>query len=255
MNVLRRASRIFAVPVALVALWHLVATAELVNPVFLPTPAKVLEALRRLWDNGDLPDAAKLTIVRSLTGWILAAVLGVALAVLVTRSRALVDALSPPLDFFRSVPAAAVVPPATLLLGYGRSMELVVIVFAAVWPVLLNAIQGIQATEPQLREVARSIRMSRWRSIWSIELPSGVPAILLGARTSLAIAVIVAVVAEMIASTGGLGDELIQASRRFRSADVYAFVIVLGAIGATANGVLLAIERRILRRTAPPQPS
>ena len=119
-------------------------------------------------------------------------------------------------------------------------------------PVLLNAVHGLLSTDQQLKEVARSIRMSRSRQVCSIELPSAVPGILLGLRTSLAIAVIVAVVAEMLASSGGLGDELIQASRRFRSADVYAFVLVLGAIGATANGLLQHAERRILGRSLPP---
>lgn len=250
-RLLRIVSQLVAVPIALVVLWHLAATREVVSPVFLPTPQRVLDAGLDLWRNGNLLEAARITIGRALTGWVVAGVLGGVVAVAVTRSRALADALSPPLDFLRSLPAAAVVPPATLLLGYGRSMEIAVITFAAIWPVLLNALQGILATEPQLREVARSIRLSRVRQVFSIELPSAVPAILLGARTSLSIAVIVAVVAEMLASSGGLGDELIQASRRFRSADVYAFVFVLAAIGATANFLVLALERRILRRTAP----
>lgn len=242
---------LLAVPAVLLALWYAAATRELVSPVFLPTPQQVLDAGLDAWRNGDLLEATRITIGRALAGWIVAGVVGVVAAVAVTRSRALAEALSPPLDFLRSLPAAAVIPPATLILGYGLSMEIAVIIFAAVWPVLLNGVQGILAAEPQLREVARSIRLSRVRQVFSIELPSAIPAILLGVRTSLSIAVIVAVVAEMLASSGGLGDELIQASRRFRSADVYAFVFVLGVLGATANFLVLAIERRILRRTAP----
>jgi ABC-type nitrate/sulfonate/bicarbonate transport system permease component len=248
-RVLARVAQYAAVPAALLLLWHVVAENELVNPVFLPTPARVLDALQAQWRSGELLDAARLTVGRGLLGWVLAGVLGVVVAVAVTRSRALADALAPPLDFLRSLPAASIIPPATLLLGYGRSMELTVIVFAAVWPVLLNALHGILATEPQLQELARSIRMSKPRRVFSIELPSAVPSILLGLRTSLAVAIIVAVVAEMLASSGGLGDELIQASRRFRSADVYAFVLVLGAIGATTNFLLQSVERRVLRRT------
>src|SRR5690606_19326919 len=113
--------------------------------------------------------------------------------------------------------------------------------FAAIWPVLLNTLHGLVSVDSQLREMARSIRLPRWRQVSSIELPSSVPLILLGARTALSIAMIVAVVAEMVASTGGLGDELIQASRRFRSAEVYAYVVVLGAVGAATNYALQAV--------------
>lgn len=252
MRYLGQTLRVVVVPAVLLAAWHLAATRELVDPVFLPAPSKVLDSLQRLFDSGVLVEASTITVLRALVGWLAAGALGVAIAVVITRSRGLCDALLPPLDFFRSIPAAAVIPPATLLIGYGRSMELSVIVFAAVWPVLLNAVHGLLSTDQQLKEVARSIRMSRSRQVCSIELPSAVPGILLGLRTSLAIAVIVAVVAEMLASSGGLGDELIQASRRFRSADVYAFVLVLGAIGATANGLLQHAERRILGRSLPP---
>lgn len=247
----RGAFRVLLVPVALIVLWYVVSSREMVNPVFLPTPGRVVDAGRQLFDSGVLVEATRITLGRALVGWVLASVLGVVVAVVITRSRALVDAVAPPLDFVRSLPAAAVIPPATLLLGYGRSMEVSVIVFAAVWPVLLNGLQALVTVEAQLREMARSIRLSRWRQVWSIELPSAVPLILLGARTGLSIAMIVAVVAEMVASTGGLGHELIQASRRFRSAEVYAFVIVLGAVGAAANGALHAIEHRILSRAEP----
>ena len=246
-----RAVQVLLVPLGLIGLWYVVTAREMVDPVFLPRPGRVVDAARQLADSGVLLEATRITLGRALVGWLLASVAGVVVAVVVTRSRSLVDAVAPPLDFLRSLPAAAVIPPATLLLGYGRSMEVSVIVFAAIWPVLLNSMQALVTIEPQLREMARSIRLSRTRQVLSIELPSAVPFILLGARTGLSIAMIVAVVAEMVASTGGLGHELIQASRRFRSADVYAYVIVLGAVGAAANGALHSLEHRILSRAEP----
>ena len=168
-------------------------------------------------------------------------------AIVITRNRFLVDALAPPLDFVRSLPAAALIPPATLLFGFGRAMEIPVVVLGAIWPVLLNATQGLLETEPQLHDVARSIRLSRLRRVYSIE-PAALPAILLGVRTALSVAVIVAVVAEMVGSSGGLGYELILASQRFQSGEVYALVFLLGAIGVAANALVHALERRIVSR-------
>jgi ABC-type nitrate/sulfonate/bicarbonate transport system, permease component len=244
----RTFARPAVVPLVVLVAWQLIAQAQLVSPVFLPSPKGVVDAGANLWSSGILGEGLRYTLATALTGWLIASLLGIVLAILITRSRYLVDALAPPLDFFRSLPAAAVIPSATLVLGFGRSMELSVIVFGAIWPVLLNAVQGILDTEPQLHEVAHSIQMSRARRVWSIELPSTLPAILLGVRTSLSLAVIIAVVAEMIASSGGLGYALIQASQRFQSGSVYALVLLLGAVGAAANGLVYAVERRILLR-------
>jgi ABC-type nitrate/sulfonate/bicarbonate transport system permease component len=244
--------RPLVVPAALLLIWHLVSENELVSPVFLPTPHRVYSAAIDMWRDGTLADALVYTLVSALLGWLIACALGVLLAIAITRSRFLVDALAPPLDFARSIPAAALIPPATLLFGYGRTMELPVIVVGAIWPVLLNGMHGILATEPQLHEVAQSIRLSRGRRVWSIELPSALPAILLGVRTALSVAVIVAVVAEMVGASGGLGYKLVLAGQRFQSGSVYALVLVLGAIGVLANALVYGVERRILSRALAP---
>jgi sulfonate transport system permease protein len=246
----RTVTRWLVVPAAALVAWHLIAVRGVVSPVFLPTPGRVLAAARDMWDAGTLGETTGYTLINALTAWIISCVLGVVVAIVITRSRYLVDALAPPLDFARSLPAAALIPPATLLFGYGRGMELPVIVLGAIWPVLLNAVQGLLDTEPQLHEVARSIRLSRFRRVCSIELPAALPSILLGVRTALSVAVIVAVVAEMVGSSGGLGYELILASQRFDSGSVYALVFLLGAIGVAANALVHALERRIVSRPA-----
>ncbi len=247
---LRTALRWVVVPTMAVVVWHLIAVRNVVSPVFLPTPGNVLATAKDMWHAGTLGEATTYTLVSALTAWIIACLLGVVLAILVTRSKYLVDALAPPLDFARPLPAAALIPPATLLFGYGRGMEIPVIVLGAIWPVLLNAIQGLLETEPQLHEVARSIRLSRLRRVCSIELPAALPSILLGVRTALSVAVIVAVVAEMVGASGGLGYELILASQRFQSGAVYALVILLGVIGVAANALVHGLERRIVMRPA-----
>jgi len=250
----RAVVRPVVVPAIVLLIWHLVSANELVSPVFLPAPHRVYTATLDMWRDGTLSDALTYTLVSALVGWLIACILGVILAIAITRSQFLVDALAPPLDFARSVPAAALIPPATLLFGYGRAMELPVIVAGAIWPVLLNAIHGILASEPQLHEVARSIRLSRTRRVWSIELPSALPAILLGVRTALSVAVIVAVVAEMVGASGGLGYKLVLAGQRFQSGSVYSLVLVLGAIGVLANALVYGMERRILSGAIAPSP-
>ncbi|HUQ76219.1 MAG TPA: ABC transporter permease subunit, partial [Burkholderiales bacterium] len=101
--------------------------------------------------------------------------------------------------------------------------------------------------EPQLVELAASLRLSRREVLLKIALPGALPDIVAGARVGLAIALILAVVTEMQASLPGLGQNILLAQRSFRSPELYAGIVVLGLMGFAANQLLLVAERRLLR--------
>jgi ABC-type nitrate/sulfonate/bicarbonate transport system permease component len=126
-------------------------------------------------------------------------------------------------------------------------MALGVIAFGSIWPVLLAAVHGFAAIEPRLIEVERALGLPRWQGAWKISLPSAAPDILAGLRLGLTVSLILAVVCEMIAGLNGLGLWVLLAARSYRSADIFAGVILLGAIGVTANAALSAVESRLLR--------
>jgi ABC-type nitrate/sulfonate/bicarbonate transport system permease component len=126
-------------------------------------------------------------------------------------------------------------------------MALGVIAFGSIWPVLLAAVHGFAAIEPRLVEVERALSLSRWQGALKISLPSATPDILAGLRLGLTVSLILAVVCEMIAGLDGLGQWVLLAARSYRSADIFAGVILLGAIGVTANAALTAVEQRMLR--------
>jgi len=96
-----------------------------------------------------------------------------------------------------------------------------------------------------LREVAAVLEMGRWRAFWTVSLPSAFVDIFPGLRTGLALALILTVVTEMQASLQGVGYDIFMAQRSYRSADLYAALLVIGAIGFTINQVLLIGERRL----------
>jgi ABC-type nitrate/sulfonate/bicarbonate transport system permease component len=126
-------------------------------------------------------------------------------------------------------------------------MALGVIAFGSIWPTLLAAIHGFAAIEPRLLEVERVLGLARWQGVLKISLPSAPPDILAGLRLGLTVSLILAVVREMIAGIDGLGQWVLLAARYYKSADIFAGVALLGAIGVVANGTLTAIESRILR--------
>src|SRR5271166_3135848 len=161
-------------------------------------------------------------------------------------SRAAREYVGPTLEFLRPLPASAVIPVAIAMFGLTPRMALGVIGFGSIWPVLLATMHGFAAVEPRLVEVARALRMSRWKTIAKVSLPSATPDILAGLRLGLTVSLILAVVCEMIAGLDGLGQWVLLAARSYKSADIFAGVALLGAIGVTANAALWAVEGRLL---------
>lgn len=236
-----------AVLAALILLWGEAAALKLVSPVFLPTPLRAWNALVHGFEQGGLGVKVMGTIRHMLGGWVLASLLGVALGALVGSSRAARDYVGPTLEFLRPLPASAIIPVAIAIAGLTPQMALGVIAFGSIWPALLAAVHGFGAVEPRLLEVQSALGLSRWQSVTKIALPSAMPDILGGLRLGLTVSLILAVVCEMIAGLDGLGQWVLLSARSYRSADVFAGVLLLGAIGVVANAVLSLIESRILR--------
>ena len=162
-------------------------------------------------------------------------------------SHALRAYVEPTLEFLRPLPASAMMPVAIALLGLTNAMVLAVIAFGALWPVLLATVHGFAAVEPRLYQVSRALGLSRREVIRKIALPSAMPDILSGMRVGLTIALILAVVGEMLASRPGLGQAILLAARSFQSADLYAGVALLGLIGYVSATFLSFVEARVLR--------
>ncbi len=236
-----------AVAAGFVALWQVVANLRLVSPVFLPGPDRAWAALVRGFGSGELLAKLLGTLQHMALGWLLASIAGIVLGALIGSSRAMRAYVAPMLEFLRPLPASAIIPVAIALFGLTQGMALFVIAFGSIWPLLLATIHGFAAVEPRLYEVARALHMSRLAVIFKIGLPSASPDILAGMRLSLTVALILSVVCEMLAGLDGLGHWVLLSARSFRAADLFAGVILLGAIGyVTAQGMSLA-ERRFLR--------
>jgi ABC-type nitrate/sulfonate/bicarbonate transport system permease component len=235
-----------AVVAVIIAVWGEVAALRLISPVFLPTPGRTWMALQHGLVHADL--AAKLlgTVEHMIGGWLIASIFGVALGALVGSSRVAREYIAPTLEFLRPLPTSAVIPVAIAMFGLTPQMALGVIGFGSVWPALLAAVHGFAAVEPRLIEVERALGLSRWQGVMKIALPSATPDILAGLRLGLTVSLILAVVCEMIAGLDGLGQWVLLAARAYRSADIFAGVILLGAIGFAANAVLSAAEALLL---------
>lgn len=238
---------------AVVLVWQLV-TAVVDHPYF-PPPLEILDAARQMWLSGtaatlflgpDALDALLPSIGRLAGGWLLAVLVGVGLGMALGLSRRLLQYTGPVFAFFRSLPLPALVPVFVLLCRLGTQMVLAVILFGAVWAVLLNTVDGVRSVDRVQLETARAFRVPTSRRLLRIVLPAALPKIFAGLRVSLSQAVTLMVVAELFAANGGLGGELQDARNQFDFAQMWAVVVMIGVLGYTLNTMLLAIERRAL---------
>lgn len=236
-----------SVLIGMAVTWQLVTTL-VDDPVNWPT---FVDVIGRFWDSwASDPDAWLRSLApslgRLLAGWFGAVIVGVALGSLIGLSAVARHSVGPIIQFLRAIPPPALLPLFIVLLGIGDAMKVAMILFGAIWPVLLNTVDGVSSVEPLHRETGRVYRIGVRDELTRIVLPSAAPKIFAGLRMSLSIAVIMMVISEMVATVNGVGFELVQAQRSFRNLDVWATIVLLGIIGYVLNAMLAAVEGYVL---------
>lgn len=228
---------------AFLSIWQFVGDTR--SPYF-PPPLEWARALADRAATGDLIPALIATFQSVAIALVLATVLGVCIGGLIGASQPLARCLGPILEFLRTLPPPTIVPVTALIIGVSDSMKLFVIVFAAIWPILLNTTAGVRALHPVLRETARSLQLSLSARLYKIFLPALLPAILTGVRIAAPLAIIVSLLAEMLTLMPGLGQLLLMAQRNFAAAEVFGLLVVVGLFGFILNAILATIEGLIL---------
>ena len=236
-----------ALLLALLALWWLASHAQWVSKVFLPTPEATWGSLMEGLREGDLLAFTVETVQRMFWGWVLASAAGVALGALIGSSSVLRSWIGPTLEFIRPLPASAVLPLAIAIFGLSGTMVLTVVAFGAMWPVLLATMHGLANVHVRLREVSQALQLPALSFVLKIGLPNAMPDILSAMRLSMTVALIVAVVGEMLASQPGLGQSILLAARSFRASELFAGIALLGAIGFASNALLALAEHFVLK--------
>jgi len=232
-------------PVLLAAAWWFASRDS--ASAYFPALRDILTSFRLDW----LSSAGAQNLRPSLTvlaaGFGSAVVVGVAVGAVLGLNRGFERATRPLLELLRAVPGVALLPVFIALIGIGTDMKILLVASGAVWPILLNTIDGVRSTEPLLIDMAVSYGMGGGRRLRSIILPAAAPQIFAGARTALAISVIIMVVGETVGAQGGIGYFLLAAQRSFQITDMWATIIALGVLGYLLNLLFRLIEAVVLR--------
>lgn len=229
--------------------WQLVTVAA-GNPYF-PPPLRIAEAAVRLWPSAHFTADVLPSLLRVLGGWAVASVLGIVVGVLLGRSRTAADYFEYVFTFLRTLPPPLLVPVFMLVFGISTEMEVATIVFGAVWPVLLNAVDGARSVDPVMADTARVFRLSRWRWLFGVVLPAAGPKIFAGLRVSLAIALILMVISEVVGATSGIGYQLGTAQGASDLPGMWSWIALISLLGYLLNRGLLAVEHRALAWSRP----
>lgn len=220
-------------------LYNLIAPSLL--PSAFPSFFKIVSQLSVLVLSESFWQALGTTTTRTLSAFGIAAFIGTLLGLIAGRSRFIDAVVSIPVEFFRNLPAVAIMPILMLFLGIGTAMKIALCVFGAVFPIFIAARQGIMNIAEEIHIAARFYDWRGWRLIILVLLPAALPEIAAASQTALAISLILAIMGEMLIGSDGLGSQIVDAERTFNNLDLYALVLALGVLGS-----VLAIAFRLL---------
>jgi NitT/TauT family transport system permease protein len=227
-------------------LWELLVRTGLLTFSYLPPPSDIAVGLGELLGSGELATALGHTLFAALTGWAVAGVLGVVAGSVLGLVRPVWTYTMASLEALRALPIVAFVPVAVLLYGFSVQTEIMVACYAALWPILLNTVNGMR-TEARMVESGRVLRLSRGAVLWKIRLPAATATIVVGLRLGLTTSLVLTLVAEMVGNPAGLGFLLVEKGQALQPGQMFAAVFVIGVTGIVLNGLMMGAARLAFR--------
>jgi ABC-type nitrate/sulfonate/bicarbonate transport system permease component len=232
--------------VAVLAVFELLARADVISSRHFPPPSDIASALADRVGTGEFWTAVGDTMQGWAIGLAVAAAIAIPVGIVIGSSGMLYRSVRAVIEFLRPIPSVALIPLAVLIWGSGLESKVFLAAFASTWPLLMQTLYGVQDVDPVATDTARSFGLSRPQRLLHVTLPSAVPYIATGVRISAAVALILAVTAELVIGAPGLGAQ-INVARQSDNPDVmYALIVVTGLLGWGVNVLFTALERRVL---------
>ena len=223
--------------------WEVLCLIFNVSDIVLPRPSEILITLwtrfPAIW-----PHAVQ-TLYTTLVGFAFGIMIGVLLGILIGSSRLAYDVAYPLLVGFSSIPKVAVVPIFVLWFGAGTVPAVLTAMIMCIFPIVVNVATGLAATEPELQDVMRTLRATKWEILWNIGLPRTMPYFFASLKVAATLAFVGAVISETVASNRGIGNLMMIASSSFDVPLVFAGLFILAALGVALYAGFSLIEGRV----------
>jgi len=232
--------------IALVVVWQTLSQSGFINQLLLPSPSRIALTFRDLLISGELTRHIGVSIFRVLTGFAIAAVLGLGLGIAIGLSRSLDRMTDLLIQLVKPIPPIAWIPLAILWFGIGEESKIYIIFLGAFFPVIINTIDGIRQTDHKFVEVARILAVPRLKFVRQVVLPGALPSIMTGLRVGLMVAWMCVVAAELIAASSGIGYLIMDARQLSQSDVVLVGMITIGVIGKVMDSLIKRLELRLV---------
>lgn len=234
----------------LIGIWQVaastgaIADALSLDPILVPSPAEVAEAL---WQNRALlAEDAWVTLQEMLLGLAVAIVAGLAFAVAMHLSETLRIAFYPLIVASQTIPVIAIAPILVVWFGFGIGPKLWIVALICFFPITVNTLAGLRSVDPEATKMMRTLDASRRQILWRVDAPASLPHFFSGTRIAVAVAAIAAVFAEWVGADSGLGHLILIDNAQLETARVFAAVLVLAAMTMALVGLVVLAERRIV---------
>jgi NitT/TauT family transport system permease protein len=218
-----------ALSVGAVVLWETAIRLFEVPTFVLPAPTAILESL--IANRGQLAVATQATALEVLLGFVLAAVSGIAVALIIVRFERFGRALYPLIVLFQNVPKIALAPIFILWFGYDLAPKVVLVVVIAFFPVAIDMLAGLQSVEPSFVSLMHSVGASNGKILMRVRIPHSLPHLMAGLKVAITFSVIGAIVGEFAGANAGLGYVIQFASTQLDTPLIFAALVVVSVLG------------------------
>lgn len=232
----------------LLLVWHLVATLGGYDRFILPGPLDVWKQLGVVISDGRLLKHTAITVSEIIPGLLIGLLIALPLGYLLAKSRLAERLISPYLVASQAIPIIAIAPLLTIWISSAYWSRVSVAVLVVFFPIAINIITGMRSVPPELYELMHSLQASRWQVFRKLELPAALPILLTGLKIGATLAVIGTLVGEFVQPRSqGLGFLLVTARYQFKTDLVFVVLLTLAAIALVMYGLVVLLERRLLR--------
>jgi ABC-type nitrate/sulfonate/bicarbonate transport system permease component len=213
-------------------------------------PSAVAVAFVEALHDGSVFTATRDTLISAFIGLAAGAAIGLALGILFGAVRTLDRLMEVAVEILRPIPSVAVLPIALVALGFGYRLEIAIVAYSCVWPLLIFTRAAVSGVEPGLIEVARALELTPQSRVFKIIVPAALPRIFVAFRLAAGVALIVAVTVEIVVNPQGLGAGIMTAGQALRPDLMLAYLVWIGIVGYALNAALVVAQRRLFGRAA-----
>jgi len=230
--------------VVAIALWWLACVVFHIDPFYVPSPADVVETF--LKTPRYLIDESWITIQRVLIGFVIAVAAGLFIAVVLAASRTVERMAMPVLAAVNAIPKVALAPLLLVWMGFGNEPKIVMVVLVSFFPVIVATMAGLTSTPADLHELARSLKASWWQTFVKVRLTWALPQVFVGLKVATPLAIIGAVIGEVVNPDHGLGSVIAGSSASSDTALAFVALVLLAVIGVVLFYLVAGVERLVI---------